>query len=189
MDHSAYVQVLLSVLVGLGLGDLVKDFHRLVRHQGVVSWFWLPICWAGFTLLMVVQTWWAYFTLIQSPLWSNLFAFLLPLVLFITLYLICASALPEVSRNGESLDMESFYFGQRGYFFGLWGALLVMALIVNIMVRGQVDILGADGFRVLGIAAAAFLATSSSKLLHVVVTWLAIIGLALYIALFSLRLA
>ena len=85
--------------------------------------------------------------------------------------------------------MESFYFGQRGYFFGLWGALLVMALIVNIMVRGQVDILGADGFRVLGIAAAAFLATSSSKLLHVVVTWLAIIGLALYIALFSLRLA
>ena len=40
-------------------------------------------------------------TLFQPPIWSNLFAFLLPLAVFVVLYLICASALPDVAKTAE----------------------------------------------------------------------------------------
>ena len=112
MDHASYLRVLLSVWVGLGLGQLVQALNRLVRFRGTVRWDWLPLTWAGFAFLMVVQVWWAYFTLLQAPIWRNLFAFLLPLLAFVILYLICANALPDVSSLGkdESLDLGAFHF-------------------------------------------------------------------------------
>ena len=57
---------------------------RLLLSSGPVS------------LMMFVQTWSSYFAVLQSVVWVNLFAFVLPLAVFIVLYLICASALPNV---------------------------------------------------------------------------------------------
>lgn len=175
----------------MGLGQLVQAFHRLVRFKGEVRWDWLPLTWAAFSFLMVVQTWWAYFVLIQSPIWINLFAFLLPLTVFVVLYLICASALPDVAKLGESdvLDLGTFHFGQRRYFFGLWATLLFLAVIVSRLVRGRFDVLGADGFRLAGLVAAVFLIVSTKRAVHTVITCLAILAMAVYIALFTLRLS
>jgi len=191
MDYASYLRVLLSVWVGLGLGQLVQALHRLARFRGHVKWDWLPLSWAALSFLFVVQTWWAYYALIQSPLWVNLFAFLLPLSVFVIMYLICAAALPDVTRapEAEALDLEAFYFGQRHYFFGLWGALLLLALIVARLVRGQFDLIGAEGFRLAGLAAAVLMASTRRRTVHVVVTLLAVGALTLYITLFTLRLA
>ena len=191
MDYSSYVRVLLSVWVGLGLGQLVQALHRLARFKGTVQWDWLPVVWAGFAFLMFVQTWWAYFTVLQSPVWVNLFAFVLPLSVFVVLYLICASALPDVSKTTEGtvVDLESFYLAQHRYFFRLWAVLLLLALLVQSLARGRVDLFGEDGFRVAAIAAAVALASSANRRLHVVVTLMALAALILYIVLYSLRLA
>ncbi len=191
MDYSSYVRVLLSVWVGLGLGQLVQAVHRLARFKGTVKWDWLPLAWAGFAFLMFVQTWWAYFTVLQSPLWVNLFAFVLPLAVFVVLYLICASALPDASKVSEDdvIDLGGFYLGQHRYFFRLWAVLLALALLVQSLARGHVDLLGEDGFRIAAIGAAVLLAWSADRRLHVVVTLVALAALLLYIVLFSLRLA
>ena len=190
MDYSSYVQVLLSVWVGLGLGQLVQALHRLVRFKGTVTWDWLPVVWAGFAFLMFVQTWWAYFTVLQSPLWVNLFAFVLPLAVFVVLYLMCASALPDVSRASESdvVDLRSFYVAQHRYFFRLWAVLLVLSLVVQATARRQVDLVGEDGFRIAAIGPAVALAWSADRRLHAVVTIVALVALILYIVLFNLRL-
>ena len=191
MDYSSYLRVLLSVWVGLGLGQLVQALHRLARFKGPVKWDWMPITWAALAFLMFVQTWWAYFLILQSPLWGNLFAFLLPLSVFVILYLICASALPDVSKTAEGtlVDLRSFYAGQHRYFFSLWGTLLVLAVVVSTLVRGGIDVLGGDGFRLVAIAAAFALASSANRALHATVTVAALLSLATYIVLFSLRLS
>ena len=190
MDHASYVRVLLSVWVGLGLGQLVQALHRLVRFKGSVRWDWLPLTWAGLAFLMVVQIWWAYFTLLQAPIWRNLFAFLLPLLAFILIYLICASALPDVSRREETdvVDLQEFHFGQARYFFGLWTGLFVVALVVAGLARGFVDLVGEDGFRLAGVTGTLGLARSRNRVVHTTVTVLTLAGLATYITLYSLRL-
>src|SRR5687767_1367965 len=171
MDYSSYLRVLLSVWVGLGLGQLVQALHRLARFKGRVKWYWLPVTWALFAFLMFVQTWWAYFTLLQSPLWANLFAFLLPLTVFVVLYLICASALPDVSKAAEGavVELEPFYFGQHRYFFSLWAVLLLLAVLVSVLTRrGFAPVV--DGFRLAGFGAAILLAWSGHRRLHAIVT-------------------
>ena len=191
MDHSAYLRVLLSVWVGLGLGQLVQAVHRLARFKGTVKWDWLPLVWAALTFLMFVQTWWAYFTLLQAPIWRNLFAFFLPLSTFIILYLICATALPDLTRvaEGSVVDLKAHYLGQKRYFFGLWAALLTLAVIISSIARGGIDIVGGDGFRIAAVVTAIGLIRSASRRIHAAMTIVALVALVLYIVLFTLRLA
>lgn len=190
MDYSTYVRTLLSVFVVLGVGQLVQPLHRLARFKGTVRWDWLPLAWAFLVFVMVVQTWWAYFEILQSPLWTNLFAFLMPLCVFVTLYMLCAAALPDLTKASESdiVDFSAFHFDQKRYFFTLWSILLTLALIVSVLVRGSFAIVE-DGFRIMGIAFAATLAISSHRLVHVVITVAAFVAFGSYIALFSLRIS
>ena len=191
MDYASYLRVLLSVWVGLGLGQLVQAVHKLARFSGEVRWDWVPVTWAGLAFLMFVQTWWAYYEIIQSTLWANLFGFLLPLAIFVILYLICASAMPDVSKvpEGKAVDLRAFYAGQHRYFFSLWGTLLVLATIVSVLVQGGLDIAGDDGFRMVAVGAAIALAWSPNRRLHAAVTLAALAALIAYIVLFTLRLS
>jgi hypothetical protein len=191
VDYSAYLRVLLSVWVGLGLGQLVQAVHRLARFRGTVKWDWLPLAWAALAFLMFVQTWWAYFTILQAPIWRNLFAFLLPLSTFIILYLICVSALPDLTKaaEGSVVDLKAHYLGQNRYFFSLWAALLILAVIISSIARGGIDIVGGDGFRIAAVAAAFSLIRSSDRRIHVGVTIASLVALVLYIVLFTLRFA
>jgi hypothetical protein len=138
---------------------------------------------------MFVQTWWAYFTLLQSPLCSNLFAFLLPLTVFVVLYLICASALPDVSKavEGAEVDLRTFYLDQHRYFFSLWAVLLLLAALVSALTRGGFQLV-VDGFRIAGFAAAVLPAWSGHRRVHGIVTVAALAALILYIVLFRLKL-
>lgn len=190
MDYASYLRVLLSVWVGLGLGQLIQALQRLIRYKGKVKWDWIPLVWAGFALLMFVQTWWAYFTLLQSPIWLNLFVFLLPLSVFVILYMISSSALPDLTKLKEEseVDLTEFYFSQQRYFFGLWAVLLLLALLIPFLVREHMQIKAEDLFRMTGIVIAILMATIRNRSFHVIVTLLAIAALTTFILLFSLKL-
>lgn len=191
MDFSSYLRVLLSIWVGLGLGQLVQAFNRVARFRGVIEWDWLPLTWAALSFLMFVQVWWAYFTLLQAPIWANLFAFLLPMAVFVTLYLICTAALPDLTRiaEGTTVSLRRHYLDQHRYYFTLWAVLLSLAVLVSGLTRGGFRPLGGDGFRVVAIAAAVVLAVSANRRTHAVVTLASLAALVLYIVLFTLRLA
>ena len=190
VEQAIYIRGLLSILVGLSLSTLVQSAHRLFRISERVKWSWLPLAWAIMSTLMIVQTWWAYFEIHQSPVWLNLFAFLLPLSVFIVLSLICASALPDakaVPDEGE-VDMEALYFAQRRYFFGLWAVLLVQAIAVSWIAGGGIDFGLEEIFRLAGIVAAIALATSDRRIIHAVVTAAAASTLVVFVARYSVRL-
>ncbi|HEX6590131.1 MAG TPA: hypothetical protein VF039_14090 [Longimicrobiales bacterium] len=190
MDHAAYIRGLLSVLVGLSLSTLLQAVHRLLRVAPRVKWSWIPIVWTLISILMVVQSWWAYFTIHQSPIWLNLFAFLLPLSVFVVLFLICASVLPDAKAIPDTgtVDLEALYFAQRRYFFGLWGVLLVQAIVVSWIAAGHVDFGFEELFRVLGIGMGAALALSGRRSVHALGTVAAATFLLGFVALYSARL-
>jgi hypothetical protein len=191
MDFESYLRVLLSVWVGLGLGQLVQALHRLARFKGTIKWDWLPVIWATLAFLMFVQTWWAYFTILQVQIWTNLFAFLLPLAVFVILYLICASALPDAARTpeGAAIDLRTFYMEQHKYFFALWALLLGLAVVVSMVSRDGLHLRGGDGFRAAGLLAALLLMRSPTRQIHAIVTVISVTALVVYILLFTLRLA
>ena len=190
MDFSSYLRVLLSVWVGLGLGQLVQALNRLARFKGVVKWDWLPATCAALAFLMFAQTWWAYFTLLQAPLWINLFAFLLPLSVFVILYLICASALPDVTKlaEGAVVDLRSLLRSTR----------ILLRSVGGAPPAGRSDIESRARWfprarrrrlSTPGVVAVLVMVRSSSRRVHVAVTLLSLAALLAYSVLFTLRLA
>lgn len=157
MSHVAYLVVFLSIIIGLGVTDLLQSLRELIRPQHPTRWHWLPLLWCFFVLLGVANIWWANYNVLSYEVWTNYFAFLSLLAEASGLYLVCALSLPDVNREdpegatgGEDpvprsspIDLEKFYFSisHRRWFFGV-GVLVLLTtqltdLIAEVRVLGE----------------------------------------------------
>jgi len=126
MSQLEYLTVLVSIIVGLGVTDLAQSLRDLIHPDRPVRWHWLPLAWSLAAILMVVASWWGFFDLLQARVWASPVAFLLVLVTALSLYLLCAFALPDLDGPPEAddpalVDLEAFYFSpsHRRSFFGV----------------------------------------------------------------------
>jgi hypothetical protein len=126
---------LISIVVGLGLTELLLSFHRLVRARRRVTWDALPLAWAALILIAAVNFWWGIRALMaQASGWLT-GTFMLAMISPVFLFLASAAALPKVEA-GASLDMKAAYADERsafllflfGYQCGNW--------IIDFAVRG-----------------------------------------------------
>lgn len=146
MSQLEYLVALISIIVGLGITDLAQSLRELVRPSRPVRWHWLPLLWVVNIVLIVLQLWWASFSLLQLEVFSEALAFFPILLLFAGLYLASAFALPDLrwgpstsvsnpdSPVEEELDLEAFYFsgGHRRWFFGTLVGLVFLGQVVAI---------------------------------------------------------
>jgi hypothetical protein len=146
MSQLEYLIPLVSIIVGLGLADLIQSFRDLLRPNRAVRWHWLPVLWATIVFLLVLRMWWTAFGVLQREMFGEVLVFLPYLLMVMALYLTCAFALPDPdwttgsspgARPRESdtspaassvLDLETFYFSasHRRWFFGTLIAIIVL---------------------------------------------------------------
>jgi len=131
MSQSEYLIVFVSILIGLGLSDLMSSLRDLVQPKRDVRWHGLPMIWAVIVLGYVLAVWWMLFRLLRLEMWYHPVAFLPVLMTVLTLYMLCAFTLPdadpesnmhvtEAGEKREIVDLESFYLSKvhRRWFFG-----------------------------------------------------------------------
>ena len=94
MDAFSYLSVLLSIVLGLGITQLLQGFGRLMNARSRVRPYWPSLLWAVVLLVAHVQNWWSMFGLRGRAHWSFL-DFALVLSNPILLYLLAALVLPE----------------------------------------------------------------------------------------------
>lgn len=140
MSQLEYLIILVSIIVGLGLADLTRSLRDLVLPEIDVRWHGLPVMWVVIALGYVLWAWWGFYRLLQSEMWHHPIAFLPVLLMALTLYLLCAFALPDADREeasyvttnteGTTIHLETFYLsmGHRRWFFGT-AALFSLLLI------------------------------------------------------------
>jgi phosphatidylglycerophosphate synthase len=126
LDAFGYLSVLLSIIIGLGVTQLLTGFGRVIRHRDRVRMDWLPLLWAIVLLVIFVQVWWSMFGLRLQREWS-FGGFLLILAQTCALYLMAAVLLPE-QVEAESIDLAAHYDRQHRWFF----SFLVVALIISL---------------------------------------------------------
>jgi hypothetical protein len=134
MDAFSYLSVLLSIIVGLGMAQVLTASGRLIRHRERVVVYWPPLVWAGVLLVMFVQAWWAMFGLRFHTNW-NFFTFFIVLLQTVTMYMMSALVLPE-EPDTPVVDLRAYYDGQRGWFFGFLLATLVVSVLKDILLDG-----------------------------------------------------
>ena len=138
-EEFQYLAVLLSIVLGLGVTQLLTTVGRLVQARGRVRAYWPPLAWVGMLLLIHVQTWWAIFALRAHVGWT-LLTFLVVLLTPACLYFMAALVLPDVAEataEGRVLDLRAHYYAQTRWFFGATGGVIVSSLLRPVVIEGR----------------------------------------------------
>ena len=187
MDAFSYLSVLLSIIIGLGLTQVLTAVGRIVRHRDRVRADWLPLLWAAVLLVVYVQVWWAMFGLRHVSEWT--FAmFIVVLAQAATLYLMAAVALPEQVEEHQPIDLSDYYNRQHRWFFGFFFATLVISVIKDVVINGSVPAPLNLGFHIFLAAASLSAIVVRRRRYHELVGVASAVAFAAYIGLLFARL-
>ena len=187
MDAFSYLSVLLSIIIGLGLTQVLTAVGRIVRHRDRVRADWLPLLWAAVLLVVYVQVWWAMFGLRHVREWT--FAmFIVVLAQAATLYLMAAVALPEQVEEHQSIDLSDYYNRQHRWFFGFFLATLAISVIKDVVIDGSVPAPVNLGFHIFLAAACLSAIVVRRRRYHELVGVASAVAFAAYIGLLFARL-
>src|SRR4026209_1338895 len=102
MDITEHSVTLISIIIGIGLTEMLGNLHRLIRNRSRVTWDWLPVAWAAALLLLVINYRWSIYLGVSSLNQShNAAEFRLLLIGPILLFLTTASVLPNFDPDSE----------------------------------------------------------------------------------------
>jgi hypothetical protein len=133
LDQFEYLSVLISIILGLGITQILTGFGRWLEQRGTFRAFLPSIGWAAFLLIVHVQTWWSMFGLRHWPDW-NFLQFSVVLLQPSILFLMAVLVFPGPHSND---DLRSNYFAQRRWLFGLLMALLVVSVLKDLIRSGD----------------------------------------------------
>ncbi|MDX1495852.1 MAG: hypothetical protein R3253_17405 [Longimicrobiales bacterium] len=134
MSPFEFISVALSIVVGLGVTQLLRGAVTVFRARREHPVDALPVTWAFIVFLTIIQFWWALFELDAADLvveWS-LGAFLLLLWLAVLLYLAAALVLP-----GRPTDLTAYFDDDGRWALAMLAVYGMSGLVVNALLFGS----------------------------------------------------
>jgi hypothetical protein len=129
-----YVVIVVSILIGLAIGDVTLSFHRLLRAGRRVRWHWGPPACALLAIAAVLRHFWVFWSIYHDLTSLTLIQFTPIIAVLILLFLATAAALPD-EVPAEGIDLRAFYLSNRLHFWGLTTAWLAWLVIYNLIGR------------------------------------------------------
>lgn len=115
MTDFEYISVLLSIILGLGITQLLSGLARLLRDGRALAPAWWIMLIVATLLVMHFQVWWVSFEWRHLPDWTFL-SYLTFMILPMLLYLLAYLVLPgDLHLDGERLVAE-FIQRRRSYY-------------------------------------------------------------------------
>ena len=137
-----YVTVFISIILGLGVTQILTGIADLVHQNERVKIYWPHLVWIVIVLVLQVQEWYITFQLRSFGPWR------LPIFLFVLLYptvlFILARLLFPFSYSEGEIDLRKFYYSNYRRIF-LFGAILAfLSILDNLIMRAYVieDLIG-----------------------------------------------
>jgi len=128
-----YILPMVSILVGLAIGDLSLSLHRLLRARRRVRWDWLPLAAAVLVVLLILFFWWAFYAMGRAEVWTRYWAFLVLAAALIAMFLLASAALPDTVPE-DGLDLSAYYDENRRYFWILFAVFTLLAFALDFLV-------------------------------------------------------
>jgi hypothetical protein len=180
VEQFEYLAVLISIVLGLGITQLLSGFGRWLEQRDTFRAYAPSILWAAILLVLHVQTWWSMFSLRHQPSWTFLqfsVVLLQPIILFLLTTLVLPSAM------SPRPDLRANYFAQRTWFFGLIAVLLLVSLLKDIAMSGVLPDAPNLAFHTLFIVLSATAMIVERERIHIVMSYAAGMLVAAYISL------
>ena len=126
MEAFDYLSVLVSIVLGLGITQLLSGFGTWLEQRQNFRAYGPAIAWAGFLLLVHVQTWWTMYGMRGFDSW-NFLQFAVVLMQPIVLFLLAVIVLP--GPNAPKNDPRENFLAQRRWFYGLLMGLVAVSVL------------------------------------------------------------
>jgi hypothetical protein len=131
-----YVSILISIILGLGITQILSSFSDLLYHYKKVKFYWPHTVWIMFVLFLHIQDWFITYQLKSKMIWN------LPELLFILLYpiilYIAAKMLIPANDDQEKFDMKAYYLSHFQIIFSLIGFTILLSILFNMFFLSMV---------------------------------------------------
>jgi len=125
MSLFEFIMVLLSMIIGLGVAEVLTGLARALLHRRLSIHSWHLLLLAAIVFVTLVQVWWESWTLHDVPEWSfpQLLLFLVnPILLYVLSHLL----FPEI---GSTKSLRDHYFENHRLLFGVVFATALSSLL------------------------------------------------------------
>jgi hypothetical protein len=133
MDPFAYLSVLTSIVLALGITRLLSGVGRLLQDRSHIQIYWVHLLWTLNVFLYLVLNWWILFRWHSRQNWS-FFLFLFVLLSPTISYLLTVLLMPDPFPDG--LDLKQHFFDNHQWFFTL-AALLPIIDALDTLLKGR----------------------------------------------------
>lgn len=128
-----YVVVLTSIILGMGITQLITGFAGIVLRWNDVKLYWPHLVLIVLIFIIHIQDWWATYALRNNTSWN------LPMFLFIVLYpvtlYILARILFPLKWTPVPVDLKQFFFDNFRKIYLFMVFLPIHSLIENYFIR------------------------------------------------------
>jgi hypothetical protein len=135
MKTAEYLSVLVSIIVGLGMSQVLSGIANLLVDRRRVRFYWVWAVAVVMVFLANVQFWWGTFS-VGEAVATNFFSFVFFLLTPIALYLTAVVLVPDFEGEGE-IDLKRHFFANRTLYFGFLGAVPLLSATRSILISGD----------------------------------------------------
>ena len=130
-----YVTVLISIVLGLGITQVLTGIADLVHQSNRVKVYWPHFVWVFLVLFMHVQEWWVTYDLKNYEPW-RLPTFFFTMLYPVNLFILARLLFPFGMQDGI-IDLKTFYFENYRKIFGFTCALILLAILDGVFIRSR----------------------------------------------------
>ena len=120
MSLFEFLMVLVSLIIGLGVAELLSGVAQIIRNRKAIQFYWIHTVFVVIIFLALLQQWWEIWGIRNTPVWTFP-GLLMMLSAPIGLFLIAHLVFPEPVAQS---DQRSFYFQKMNP--TLWIAILTV---------------------------------------------------------------
>jgi hypothetical protein len=128
-----YVTVFISIILGLGVTQILTGIADLVHQNNRVKVYWPHLLWIFLVLIMHVHEWWVTFELRSLEKW-RLALFLFVLLYPVTLFILARLLFPFGFTEGP-IDLKKFYYENYRRIFLFGSILALLSILDNLLLR------------------------------------------------------
>lgn len=130
-----YVTILISIILGLGITQLLSSMVEAFYHSKKVKFYLPHIIWVNIILFLHIQDWFILYELKNYPDWK------LPTFLFISLYPIVLFSItkllfPDIGGE-EVVDLKIYFLDSFPKVFYLFGICIILSIAFNLYFLGS----------------------------------------------------
>ncbi len=125
-----YVSILISIILGLGITQILSSYSDLLYRYKEVKFYWPQTLWILFILFLHIQDWFITYQLKDKVVWH------LPELIFVLLYpvslFMATKILLPTNEKEESTNMKLFFYSQFPILFYIVAASILCSVFFNI---------------------------------------------------------